>query len=172
MTAQLQLVASQTRAMQVLSALAQEPDAEERWRLAADFLAVAYAISRALNQTPELRESPEYRQFISESSRYLNETGYRGIDSYCSIQMNDFYGLWDDEKWFRLCSFRSEIQSMIDLYAETEVPPLLSVAERSELDDYIRERATYSAAIARDQIPAGTPNSHRWWGLKLPQNPQ
>lgn len=164
MTAQTQLAESQTRALQVLSALVQEPDVEERWRLAADFLALAYAIIRILNQAPELRDSPEYRHFISESIRHFNQNGYRSIDSFCSIQMNDFYGLWDDDKWLRLCSFRSEIQSMIDLYAGTELLPVMPAAELAEIDDYIRERATVSAAVARDQIPTGTPRSHRWWG--------
>lgn len=163
MNAQTQLAESQTRALQLLAALAEEPEAEERWRLAGDFFAVIYAIVRVLSQAPELRDSPEYRHFISESIRHFNQSGYRGIDTYCSAQMNDFYGLWDDEKWFRLCSFRSEVQSMIDLYAETELPPVMSAAELSDIDDYIRERATFSAAVARDQVPAGTPSSHSWW---------
>ncbi len=162
----------QAAALAELAQLQKERDPERQWRHSGAFYEHIDSIARLLQAHPELRDCAEHRDFLRESSTRLAFLPTTSVLSYPLRRHHDFMGVWESGTWVQACRFRSEVQSLVDMYHGTDFEPFLSQIDLPGLDESLQEWAEHEAAVSPADMPEGTPPSHWWWSHPRAPSPR
>lgn len=125
------------------------------------FMSDLYHLGLEWHNNPELGESPQYLEFIQESSRLLPHALTR-LDSFVNrLEASLYKGLVSD--WKSVSEKRSSIEFLFELYRDSPFAEFLPMLELGDLDPALRRQAVFEGYVPPEQIPTGLPSTHWWW---------
>jgi hypothetical protein len=127
------------------------------------FMLAIYRIGRHLTRDPSLRESAEFRQFVTDTEGLLGDA-FLHIDHFAERAESRLIGEWVYDEWRRSARDRSALQFYLELYRPTSLAPLLHYIEGRLPDHDERLAAKIQNNSGSDgSVPWGIPGSHWWW---------
>jgi hypothetical protein len=139
------------------------------WTKVSQFMNGTMEIYLALKADPSIREDPEFQHYISKSAGKLTWfTNY--IVLFMSKIEQDLHSTFYDNEWLHLCSKRSSIDALKEMYRNTCLEEHFPDIDTEDLDDHMSSVGDYEGYLSAEKIPAGIPHSHWWWWY--PEKPE
>ncbi len=128
-----------------------------------DFLREIFDLGMLLNRNPSLRQSPGLAAFVGPSAHLLRHEAIASLSAFIRCVENTLRDTWYGDEWRSVCTRRSALEFLRELYSGTPFAEYLAELDLTDLDEALRSRSVGEGYLTDGQIPAGIPVSHAWW---------
>jgi hypothetical protein len=116
----------------------------------------------ATSAGPEDRDTPEFRDYVRESSALIDEFQHR-VQDYVRRTERQARPAFQANEWEQICRRRSAIEFLRELSRGTDYELRTLTLDTRALDDLLLDVGQREGYLDPDRIPAGVPPDHWWW---------
>jgi hypothetical protein len=127
------------------------------------FIAAQPPIARALDADEALRYEPAFTAYVDACAPVLSRHRHSLAEIVDDVR-RPISGALEGDEWFIACERRSAIESLREVFAESDIEAELARnLDTQALDDRMRAIGEVEGPVDPKRVPRDVPERHWWW---------